>query len=87
MRCAALLGDMQKLQSSQKSLVFENSIYQITENHLQNKVTKLNETVIPLQNENKQMQTELIFKSDEVALKSKQTQTLQMKIPIYMSKT
>ena len=78
---------MQKLQSSQNSLVFENSTFQVIENHLQNKVTKLNETVISLQNENKQMKTELTFKSDEVALKSKQIQTLQMKIHIYMSKT
>ena len=57
---------MQKLQSSQNRLVFENSTYQVIENHLQNKVAKLNETVISLQNENKQMKTELTFKSDEI---------------------
>ena len=78
---------MQKLKLSQNSLVFENSTYQITENHLQYKVTKLNETVISLQNENKKMQTELILKSDELALKSKQIQNMSKEIPIYMSKT
>lgn len=60
---------MQKLQTRQSGLAFENCTVQITKNE----ISRLKKNVSCLKEENERIQSEMTDKADKLTLKSKQT--------------